>query len=332
MKYKSIGACSLAVLMSAVSIKAQTIDYSDINNWAAHGQKHDLSDTIATPFLANSDTKNVNVFFVHPTTYQDFDKFEQAPNADIRDEALNRETDKSTILFQASCFNNAGAVYAPRYRQANLSVFFKPNNKNRAALDLAYADVKAAFEYFLNNINNNKPFIIASHSQGTVHAVNLIKEFIDGKPLQQKMLAAYLIGMPVKKNEFTNCKPCAIASEANCFVSWRTYLHGEEGAAYLKLEVPNSIVVTNPINWRIDSLPATASKQVAVIKSFTKPIAYDAKVVAHNNILWITKPKFKGSIFLRKSKIKNLHKGDINLFYESIRKNLVERILAYESK
>jgi hypothetical protein len=326
MKYKCIGVLFLASVISNVSIKAQTIDYSDINNWAAHGQKHDLSDTIAKPFLVNAETKNVNVFFVHPTTYQDFDKFELAPNADIKDEALNKETDKSTILYQASCFNNAGAVYAPRYRQANLSVFFKPSSKNKPALDLAYTDVKTAFEYFLNNINGNKPFIIASHSQGTVHAVSLIKEFIDGKPLQQRLVAAYLIGMPVKKNEFNSCKPCAIASEANCFVSWRTYLHGEEGAAYLKLETPSSIVVTNPISWAIDSLPATASKQIAVIKSFTRPIAYDATVVKYNNILWITKPKFKGSIFLRKAKIKNLHKGDINLFYESIRKNLVERI------
>jgi hypothetical protein len=330
MTYKCIGVWFFIVGIGTTAVKAQTIDYSDITNWAAHGQKHDLSDTIAAPFLKDTETKNVNVFFVHPTTYQDFGKFELSPNANVRDEALNRETDKSTILYQASCFNKAGAVYAPRYRQANLSVFFKPSNKNETALNLAYTDVKDAFEYFINNINNNKPFIIASHSQGTVHAVSLIKEFIDGKPLQQKLIAAYLIGMPVKKSEFINCKPCANASETNCFVSWRTYLQGEQGAAYLKLETPNSIVVTNPISWAIDSLPAIANKQIAVIKSFTKPIAYNATVVEQNNILWITKPKFKGSIFLRKAKIKNLHKGDINLFYQSIRNNLVERINGFK--
>ena len=72
------------------------------------------------------------------------------------------------------------------------------------ALDFAYEDIRNAFIYYLKNFNDNKPFIIASHSQGTVHAKRLISEFIDGKELQKKLIAAYLVGIKVKKNEFKN--------------------------------------------------------------------------------------------------------------------------------
>ena len=33
---------------------------------------------------------------------------------------------------------------------------------------------KAAFQYYLEHYNNGRPFIIASHSQGTYHAKRLI--------------------------------------------------------------------------------------------------------------------------------------------------------------
>jgi hypothetical protein len=321
----------LLLCFTCIFVFGQDVDYADLNNWAAHGAKRDFSDSVPHVFVKNisSDAKKCNVFFVYPTSYTDMSFYETTPNAAINDIALNAKTDKSSILYQASCFNEQAIVYAPRYKQANLAVFYKPNTNNAAVLEVAYNDVKNAFQYFLKNINNEKPFIIASHSQGTVHAVKLIKEFIDGKPLQQKLIAAYLIGMPVKKKEFSHCAPCASANETKCFVSWRTFLHGEEGPAYLRLEQPKSILVTNPINWKPNYDAVTIVQQKAIVKSFLKPLVYDASVQAHENILWLTKPNFKGSFLLRKKKLKNLHAGDINLFYQSIRQNVVDRINAF---
>jgi hypothetical protein len=155
---------------------------------------------------------------------------------------------------------------------------------------------------------------------------------VDEKPLQSKMVAAYLIGMPVYKNDFKQCKPCQNATETKCFVSWRTYLEGEEGEAYLKLEPAKAVEVTNPISWLSNYEPAKIVKQKAIVKKFTKALSYNATVVAHNNILWLSKPSFTGSFLLSKNKLKNLHKGDINLFYQSIRQNVVDRINAYFGK
>ena len=83
---------------------------------------------------------------------------------------------------------DAANLYVPFYRQAHIRVFNeKFKDEGKKALDLAYKDIKSAFIYYLNNFNDNKPFIIASHSQGTVHAKRLISEFIDGKELQKKL-------------------------------------------------------------------------------------------------------------------------------------------------
>ena len=89
------------------------------------------------------------------------------------------------------CIRDSIRVFNEKYREEGLK-----------ALNLAYEDIRNAFIYYLKNFNDNKPFIIASHSQGTVHAKRLISEFIDGKELQNKLIAAYLVGIKVKENEF----------------------------------------------------------------------------------------------------------------------------------
>ena len=69
-------------------------------------------------------------------------------NAAIDDSALSEKTDYSTILYQASVFNQNCRVFAPRYRQAHLRAFFSDKKLNAmAAFDIAYSDVKTAFEY-----------------------------------------------------------------------------------------------------------------------------------------------------------------------------------------
>ena len=142
--------------------------YSDINFWAAHPDKYDPSDSIPAPLKpAYIYDSTVDVFFLHPTTFTQ--KGAQSWNADLADVNLNVKTDYTTILYQASAFNEC-RVFAPRYRQAHLRAYFVNGTEAAHAFDIAYEDVKAAFNYYLEHYNNNRPFIIASHSQGTTHA------------------------------------------------------------------------------------------------------------------------------------------------------------------
>jgi hypothetical protein len=79
-------------------------DYSNLNYWAAHPLKWDPSDSIPKPLRKEKRDTLVDVFFLHPTMYTMKLK-DSALNADIDDAYLNAKTDYSSILYQASVFN-----------------------------------------------------------------------------------------------------------------------------------------------------------------------------------------------------------------------------------
>lgn len=311
---------------STYSFKSETgkPDYQDLHYWAAHPWKWDPSDSIPKPLKpTHSKDTTVDVFFIHPTTF--LDKKNKNWNALIDDSILNNKTDYSTILYQASAFNNGTRVFAPRYRQAHIRAFFSDNKlKSGLAFNLAYSDVKDAFDFYLKNYNNGRPIIIASHSQGTLHAGALLKEYFDGKKLSSQLVCAYVIGMPMPDSYFSNLLPCKDSLSTDCFVGWRTYEKNYIDTAYISKENFKSWV-TNPLTWQIDNNNYGAKKlnQGGILKNFNK--IYKAVVDAqiHENILWSSKPKFFGSFLITN---KNYHIGDINLFYFNIQQNLKTRI------
>jgi len=302
--------------------------YSNQNYWAAAPFKYNPSDNVPKGLNQKSKDTLADVFFIYPTTYTD----QQMPdgwNADIDDEKLNKKTDNSTILYQASVFNGYCRIFSPRYRQANLKAFFT-NKKDsaEAAFNLAYEDVKNAFEYYLKNYNNGRPIIIASHSQGTLHAGRLLKEFFEGKPLEKQLVCAYIIGLPVFTNYFSELKPCKDSTSTGCFVTWRTF---EEGyiSPIIEKETRKAYVI-NPLTWTMDTsfAPAVLNKG-GILRNFNKVIPGLVHAQIHGNVLWVNKPKFFGSIFL---KTKNYHIADYNLFYENIRENVGTRVRTFLGK
>ena len=83
------------------------------------------------------------------------------------------------------------------YEDENLKLFNFENEKLRyfakEANDVAYNDIRRAFIEYFNEKNNDKKFIIASHSQGSYHAVRLLKELIfKRKDMREKLLLSYL--------------------------------------------------------------------------------------------------------------------------------------------
>lgn len=307
-------------------------DYSNLDNWAAIPLKHNPSDSVPKPLRSNyfADTL-ADVFFIHPTTYTDNAKA-FGWNAPTNDALLNAKTDYSPILYQASIFNAIGRIYAPRYRQAHLSAYFPKTQADSlhalAAFNKAYDDIKKAFEYYLQHYNHGRPIIIASHSQGSTHAIRLIKEFFDGKPLQQQLIVAYVLGMPVPEHSFQNIKACNYPQQTGCICSWRSFKEGYL-PAYVQKENFNAIV-TNPLTWKA-SEPDTnrLANKGAVLKNFNAVIPHVVNAVIEKNVLWMEKPHFFGSFFLH---TKNYHIADFNFFYMNIRENVAERTKAFLEK
>jgi hypothetical protein len=298
-------------------------NYSDLKNWASLPNKHDFSDSIPmnSGLKDAQPTAEVDVFFVHPTTFT-LKKGTELWNGDLADQALNDKTDKGTILFQSSVFNGAGRIYAPRYRQAYYGVYVTPDSASkREALALAYEDVKASFEYYLKNWNNGRPIIIAAHSQGTQHAAHLLKDFFEGTNLRNRLVVAYLVGMPVPKNAFQDIKPCDKPEETGCFCSWRTFLTGHEPP---KLPLGDRISVVNPLSMTTEKgLISAENHQGSVLIGFKKASPKTITAEIHNGILWVSKPKFRGSFFYRTP---NYHIADYNLFYFNVHEDAKRRV------
>ncbi len=299
-------------------------DYSQLSFWAAHPDKSDPSDSTPSPLrLYEAENTGVDVFFIHPTTYTRNKK--NSWNASIIDSEINSETDKSTILYQASVFNEGNKVFAPRYRQAHISAFYSNDDSAEISLEIAYQDVKIAFQYYLDYYNHDKPIIIASHSQGTRHAGRLLKEFFENKPLQKKLVCAYIIGMPVPENYFNSIPPCNDSTQTGCFVAWRTYVKNYT-PQFVEKEKFKSIVV-NPISWKINNEYVSAKKNSGgIMMKFNKLIPKIVDAQIHGNILWACKPHIFGRLLIRQ---KNFHIGDINLYYNNIRQNVRCRIRNY---
>ncbi len=304
-------------------------DYANPAHWAALPDRTDNADRTPQGLSDNQASAQVDVFFLHPTTYTG-ERGQKRWNGPLDDARLNKKTDEGTILYQASIFNGAGRVFAPRYRQAHLHAYFakdKDKEKVRKAFEVAYRDVKTAFEYYWEQHNQGRPVIIASHSQGTTHAKQLLKDFFDGKPLQEHLVAAYLVGIPVEKQWFGHIPPCEQPDDTGCYVTWRSFRKGyipkwhREGSR---------ITATNPLLWNMgtDYAPKTLNDG-GILLDFEKIMPQLADAQVHDGLLWVTKPKFPGSAFFTR---RNYHIADYNLYYLNVRNNAMRRVAAYGRK
>ncbi|WP_051718794.1 DUF3089 domain-containing protein [Hymenobacter sp. IS2118] len=304
--------------------------YADSSNWAALPTRPDAADEVPrkTALRDQQATAAADVFFVHPTTYY----WRKAWNASLSNRRVNRFTDRSTIRKQASVFNAAARIYAPRYRQATLYSFFDStaNTSGTQALNLAYTDVRAAFQYYLAHHNQGRPIIIAGHSQGTDHATRLLHEFFDNDPkLRRQLVAAYLIGFKVRPREYQTIRVCQDSLETGCFVTYNSVATGNEFPLF------QSYAVTNPLTWTTDTRLAPARlNRGGVSQRFKRidPHVTDAQI--HDGLLWVTPPKpggyprflLPGEFILRHS----FHIADYGLFYMNLRENAQARVRAWQ--
>lgn len=299
-------------------------DYSNLFYWAAHPDKKDPSDSIPFPLREKKIEQLADVFFIHPTTFLSKEE-DHSMNGDITDALLNANTDKGSILFQASVFNNIGRIFAPRYRQAHISAFYEKKLEADNAFEIAYQDLKEAFEYYLANLNDGRPIIIAGHSQGAKFSERLLKDYFENKLLFSQLVVAYIVGWPVPENYFSSIPVCKDAAQTGCFCSWRTFRKGFTPEFVEKESF--TALSTNPINWTsANSLANKRENKGSVLRNFNKVFTKVTDAQIHGNILWVKKPKFPGGFFFFR---KNYHIADFNLFYMNIRANAKLRTEAF---
>jgi hypothetical protein len=160
----------------------------------------------------------VSVFFVHPTSYID----RGAWNASI-DDPRSRERAALFVKGMASPFHAASAIWAPRYRQAAIGAFLTDDPRADEAIDLAYGDVLAAFDIFVQSLPERQPIVLAGHSQGAFLLRRLLRDRVAGTPLESRIAAAYVVGWPISIEHdlpLLGLVPCDRPDQAGCVMSW----------------------------------------------------------------------------------------------------------------
>lgn len=238
-----------------LALKAPAPDYAEAESWAARPGKDSFASYAPKGTISQPGERTVDVFFVHPTGFLSGTEWNSPLNPNSRTE----ENTKWMMANQASAFSSCCNIYAPRYREASFFRYLSaPPDIATKAMDFAYADIERAFQHFLDHENKGRPFIIASHSQGTSHAFRLIKDHVDGTNTAGRMIAAYLIGSDVTNAGAAMLKTvrvCDGEADLGCIIHWATF--GEGGKPFPGMS--NDLVCVNPLTWKRNGQRAPAS-------------------------------------------------------------------------
>jgi len=130
-----------------------------------------------------------------------------------------RQLSDSAASDQFSAFNGTCKIYSPIYRQVHAGAILRASQEGvEATLEVAYSDVERAFDYYLDNYNQGRPFYLVSQSQGSWHLEELIRQRIEGTALAGSLVAAYLIGGALRTDSFTEMPYCNDAQDTGCAV------------------------------------------------------------------------------------------------------------------
>ncbi|MCY4200542.1 MAG: DUF3089 domain-containing protein [Gammaproteobacteria bacterium] len=293
-------------------------DYADAAHWAALPTSFDNADFVPPGARDAQPEAEVDVFYLHPTTYFSSAGWNQPHGHEESTEII----DTTILTNQTSVFNGCCAIYAPRYRQATLFSFMDREGDGDKALELAYSDVQSAFEHFLAEFNQGRPFIIAGHSQGAFHSDRLIREVVLGTDLEERLVAAYTVGFEI--TEGGGLPVCERPRQTGCQVNWNA-MSPDATSNY-----PLDTVCVNPLTWRTDGARADFAVNPGSMNFDTPPVIEEGVADAQclDGRLLVSELR-SDSEWIMPFGEGNYHAYDYGLFYMSIRANAKARVRAY---
>lgn len=220
---------------TATPIEQRTTQYSDLANWLCHPAKASTPCTVnldATakagdgtltrdPFTPAKDPK-IDCFYVYPTVSTD-----PGVNSDL----LPGADEQRAATQQFARFGAVCRLFAPVYRQVTATALDTGKFGDTAAHELAYSDVLAAWNAYLQNENHGRGVILVGHSQGSMHLVRLIKEQIDpNAAVRARLVSAFLLGTGVHVpagadvgGDFQYIAACRKPDQTGCVVTYASF-------------------------------------------------------------------------------------------------------------
>ncbi|ALL12340.1 DUF3089 domain-containing protein [Caulobacter henricii] len=230
----AIGLTAGLLLVSSACAQTQAAptanDYGKSENWLCLPGRDDACATDQSTTIVAADGKAaqetfaaatqapVDCFYVYPTVSTD-----PGGNSDMTIDAAER----SVVGQQLTRFGTQCRIFAPMYRQVTLAALRKVMMGGQAGdAALAYGDVRDAWNHYLAHENKGRGVVLIGHSQGSRMLLQLLKEEIDGKPVQKQVVSALTLGMntPVDATGRYGTLPlCTSASQTGCIVTYVSF-------------------------------------------------------------------------------------------------------------
>jgi hypothetical protein len=287
-----VSAFAMALCLAGIA-QAQTPpnNYSDGKSWLCRPGGHDACDTDLTTTVVSADGKltqekwtadpnaPIDCFYVYPTVSTD-----TTPNSDM----VADPAELNVIRQQFARFGSKCRPYAPMYRQVTLAglrrLLAGTGAGNALAHGLQYDDVRDAFNYYLEHDNKGRGFVLVAHSQGSFILAELIRNEVDGKPVQSRMVSAILLGTTVAVprgkdvgGTFQHVPLCSSDSQTGCvitYASFRSTVPPPADTLFGKVPEPGmTAACTNPaaLGGGSGVLHAYLASEGRTITSTTKP-------------------------------------------------------------
>ena len=299
-----------------------TVNYEETSNW------------LALPEVID---REVDCFYVYPTVSNS-----ETGSMDINSES-ERLLAQGIYEAQATVYEDDTNMFAPYYRQMSTGVKMPEDNPDFLATDTeefkqGAKDVEAAFNYYIDNLNEGRPFIIAGHSQGTMALIELIKNRFGADPeLRERMVAAYFIGYTVTDEELEEAGLTFAQGETDTgvLIAYNTQSPTSVGGPML-MEGANCI---NPLNWKTDDTMAVkednfgARFYVDSTGEFIRevPMYCSAQINTETGGLMVEIPEGE-ELDIGPYPEGVYHRFDYAFFYRNLQKNVRDRIQAYLNK
>jgi hypothetical protein len=228
--------CAVIVLAcGATGVAAEKNDYSDGRAWLCRPGRTDACTINQNTTIVAADgtltreefkaepNPAIDCFYVYPTVSLD-----PAGNSDMNIDAAER----GVVRAQFARFGAACRLFAPMYRQVTLTQLRARLAGNPMPVDreLAYTDVLDAWNYYLQHDNNGRGVVLIGHSQGSGVLTQLIRNEIDGKPVQSRLISALLLGtsLAVPKGKdvggaFQKVPVCHSATDLGCVIAYASF-------------------------------------------------------------------------------------------------------------
>lgn len=300
-----------------------TTDYNDCKNWMVY---------------ESDPNRSVDIFYLYPTAY--FKNIGESDICSVDHEGM-RTRACNHVINKGSAFETVGNYFVPFYRQASIECLVNLNEENAEELiNGPIADTIAAFDYYIQNYNNGRPFILAGHSQGSILLSILLGTYFKKKPeLIKSMVAAYIVGFGITEKYLAENSHLSFASGESDYGVIISYNTEAPGMNYDNITVPTNSIVINPVSWTLDEelAPASLSKGSRLV-SFNEDTNHtelidkkqfaDAKVDRKRGVVVCSTadPKnfrIKGGEQFFPLGI--LHNGDYPLYYYDLRENAKKR-------